>query len=90
MIEQEKADSIISSVIHFSLSRRILIIFLVIMAVGGGIFSFIQLPRDIFPDITLPVFNVVTQNNSMSQEEVELLITRPIETSMNGLPGIKL
>ena len=87
-IESEKTDSILTKIIHFALHRRLLIIFLVIMATGAGLFSFTRLPRDIYPDVTLPVFNIVTQNNSMSQEEVELLITRPLETAMNGLPGI--
>jgi len=84
----EKPDSLITEVIYLSLQKRVLVIFIVIMAVLAGIMSYTKLSSDIFPDLTLPIFNILIENKSMAQEEVELLITRPVETAMNGLPGV--
>jgi len=87
-VEKEIPDSFITKVIRFSLLQRILIMLIVLIAILAGIICYGKLSNDIFPDLTMPVFNILIENKSMAQEEVELLITRPVETAMNGLPGI--
>lgn len=88
-LNTDRGETFLGKIVRFSLTKRLLIIFLVVMAIGAGIFALYRLPRDIFPDLTMPIFNIITENRSMAQEEIELLISRPVETSMNGLPGVE-
>jgi len=62
---------------------------LVGLALVFGITAYQQMPRNVYPDITIPVFTVVTENESMAPEEIEMMITRPMESAMNGLPGVR-
>ena len=45
--------------------------------------------RNVYPDIIIPVFTIVTENDAMAAEEIEMMITRPMEAAMNGLPGVR-
>ena len=62
---------------------------LVALALVFGISAFQQMPRNVYPDITIPVFTIVTENEAMAAEEIEMMITRPMESAMNGLPGVR-
>jgi len=88
-IELDKSDNFIGNIISFSVKRRVFVILLIVMVVGAALFSLERIPRDIFPDLTMPIFNIITENPGMAQEEVELLISRPIESAMNGIPGVE-
>jgi HME family heavy-metal exporter len=72
-----------------SLSNRLLVIIasLVLMAYGALILS--QTPVDVFPDLNKPTVTIMTEAGGMAAEEVEQLITFPLETTMNGLPGVE-
>ncbi|MDP9190220.1 MAG: efflux RND transporter permease subunit [Acidobacteriota bacterium] len=48
-----------------------------------------ELRRDVFPDLSAPVFNVIVQNASMGAEELETAIAIPMEVALNGLPGVR-
>jgi cobalt-zinc-cadmium resistance protein CzcA len=48
-----------------------------------------ELPRDVFPDLAAPVFNVIVQNAAMGSEELETRVTIPIETALSGLPSVR-
>src|SRR5512145_460596 len=48
-----------------------------------------ELPRDVFPDLSAPVFNVIVQNAAMGAEELETAIAIPMEVALNGLPGVR-
>jgi heavy metal efflux system protein len=76
-------------IIDISLRYR----FFVILAIFGitllGIYQYTQLPVDAFPDISPVMVPVFAEAHGMAPEEVERLITFPIESAMNGLPGIK-
>ena len=87
--ETGNKGGLLGRIIYFSITKRLLVIFLVAMTVCAGLFFLIKIPKDIFPDLTMPIFNIITENHSMAQEEVELLISRPVETSMNGIPGVE-
>jgi cobalt-zinc-cadmium resistance protein CzcA len=54
-----------------------------------GVSSFAHLRRDVFPDLSAPVFNVIVQNPALSAEELETGIAIPVETAMSGLAGVK-
>ena len=81
--------SIIDRVIHASFKQRALVVMLVALATVFGIAAYQQLPRNVYPDITIPVFTIVTENEAMAPEEIEMMITRPMESAMNGLPGVR-
>lgn len=80
---------LIDRIIHASFKHRALVVMLAVLAAIFGISSYQQLPRNVYPDITIPVFTVVTENDAMAPEEIEMMITRPMEAAMNGLPGVR-
>ncbi len=62
---------------------------LVLAAAGFGILAFQAIPADVFPDLSTPVFNLIIQEPSMAPEELETQIAIPLETALNGLPGVR-
>jgi len=67
-----------------------IVAFLVLLVVVAGIWSFTRLPVDAYPDLSPPMVEIVTQWPGHAAEEVEQLITAPMELSMNGVPGLKV
>jgi cobalt-zinc-cadmium resistance protein CzcA len=59
-----------------------------LLLIGAGIWSFKRLPVDAYPDLSPPLVEIITQWNGHAAEEVERLITVPIEVEVNGLPGL--
>src|SRR6056297_1746542 len=79
----------LNKLIKFSLSNRLLIIFgAVILLVTGGYVT-TRMEVDIFPELTAPTVVVMTEAHGMAPEEVEKLVTFPIETSVNGAASIR-
>ena len=81
--------SIIDRIIHASFKQKALVMMLVGLALVFGVIAYQQMPRNVYPDITIPVFTIVTENEAMAPEEIEMMITRPMESAMNGLPGVR-
>jgi cobalt-zinc-cadmium resistance protein CzcA len=54
-----------------------------------GVVSLRELPRDVFPDLSAPVFNVIVQNAAMGSEELETRVAIPLETALSGLPDVR-
>jgi cobalt-zinc-cadmium resistance protein CzcA len=75
----------IRTLINFSLRQRLLVIGLVLLLAGTGLYAFTQLPIDAFPDLTNNQVNVVTEAPGMAAAEVEQLVTYPIESAMMGI-----
>ena len=78
----------IDRVIEFSLKNRLLIVLLSLGVLGGGAFALLRLPIDAFPDVSPVLVQVITESPGLAPEEVEKLITYPVEVAMNGLPGV--
>lgn len=78
----------INRLIDFALKHRILTVFLVILVCLFGILAYDRLPKDIYPDLNAPLVNIITENPGMASEDVERLITFPIESLMAGTPGV--
>jgi cobalt-zinc-cadmium resistance protein CzcA len=80
--------SAIHRIVATSLRQRFLIMLGAVLLAGAGIWSFNRLPVDAYPDLAPPRVEIVTQWEGHAAEEVERLITVPVETEMNGLPGL--
>jgi heavy metal efflux system protein len=80
---------VINRIIRSALDSGTLVLCCLLIAIGAGIVAYRQLSTDVFPDLTVPVFNVITQNAAMAPEELELSVTLPLESSLNGLPGVR-
>ncbi len=72
-----------------SLRNRLLVIIASVVLMAYGAFTLTRTPVDVFPDLNKPTVTVITEAGGMAAEEVEQLITFPLETAMNGLPGVE-
>jgi hypothetical protein len=75
-------------IIHTSLKHRLITLGMALLLTVYGVLSVRQMPVDVFPDLDRPTVTLMTEAGGMAPEEVEQLVTFPIETSMNGMPGI--
>src|SRR5262245_9291679 len=71
-----------------SVRNRFLILALAGVLVLYGAFSVTRLPVDVFPDLNKPTVTIMTEAEGLAPVEVEQLVTFPIETQMNGVPGV--
>ena len=78
----------INRIIRYSLEHRLLTVFLVVLASIIGIFAAVRMPKDIYPDLSPPVVTIVTENEGMAAEDVERLISFPLESLLNGAPHV--
>jgi cobalt-zinc-cadmium resistance protein CzcA len=78
----------INKIIDFALKNRLLTIFVVILIAIIGIFMSIRMPKDIYPDLSAPLVTIVTTNTGMAAEDVERLISFPLESLLNGAPQV--
>ena len=72
-----------------SLANRLLVIIASLVLMAYGAFTLSHMPVDVFPDLDKPTVTLMTEAGGMAAEEVEQLITFPLETAMNGLPGVQ-
>jgi len=78
----------INRVIRFSLEHRLLTVFLVALVSMIGVLLSLRMPKDIYPDLSAPVVTIVTENEGMAAEDVERLITIPLESLLSGAPHV--
>ena len=74
--------------IDTSLKQRLLVLALSLVLVMYGGLIIKQMPVDIFPDLNRPTVTLLTEAGGIAPEEVEQLVTFPVETAMNGMPGV--
>jgi len=79
-------SNFINRIVAISLEQRILVAFLAVLLIGAGIRAWERLPVDAYPDLSPPMVSITAQWPGHSAEEVERLITVPIEREMNGIP----
>ncbi len=72
-----------------SLANRLLVIIASLVLMAYGAFTLTRTPVDVFPDLNKPTVTIMSEAGGMAAEEVEQLITYPLETTMNGLPGVE-
>jgi cobalt-zinc-cadmium resistance protein CzcA len=86
-VEPPKTGSnFINRIVALSLEQRILVAFLVVLLIAAGVRAWERLPVDAYPDLSPPIVSINTQWPGHSAEEVERLITVPIEREMSGIP----
>lgn len=78
----------IDRILEFSLRNRLLVSLFAIGVLGGGAFALTKLPIDAFPDVSPVLVQVITIPPGLAPEEVERLVTYPVEVAMNGMPGV--
>jgi len=78
---------VINKIIELALRQRLMVMFLGVALVGYGIFTIMQLNVDAFPDVTNIQVSISTAAPGLAAEQVEKLVTFPIEIAMAGLPG---
>ena len=79
----------LNRIIRFSLNNRLFVMFAVVLTVIGGIYSAKNIEVDVFPDLTMPTVVILTDASNMAPEEVERLVTFPIETAVNGATNVR-
>src|SRR4051812_1687432 len=79
----------IDGIIRFAVSQRVLVLFMVAILIGAGVYSLQHLPIDAVPDVTNVQVQVLTAAPSLAPLEIERQITFPVEVAMSGLPDIE-
>jgi len=74
--------------VHFALAQRVLVLALAALLVVLGVRAGRDVPLDVFPEFAPPMVEIQTEAPGLSTEEVESLVTAPIETAVNGVPGL--
>ena len=77
-----------NSIVSFSLRNRLFVLAAALMLMFYGAVTASRTPVDVFPNLDKPVVTVLTEAGGMAPEEVEQLVSFPMETSLNGMPGV--
>src|SRR5688572_25006034 len=79
----------IAKLISWSLQNRLIVLAIAVAILIGGTVVGVKMPVDVFPDLTAPSVTIITEAHGMAPEEVETLVTFPIETAVNGASGVR-
>ena len=79
----------LNALIRWSIENRLIVVIGMMASLVVGVYLALQLPIDVFPDLTAPTVTVLTEVHNMAPEEVETLVTFPIETALNGATGVR-
>ncbi len=77
-----------NTLVNASLRNRLFVLIAAVILIVYGAMSLPTIPVDVFPDLNKPTITLMTEAEGLAAEEVDQLVTFPIETSMNGMPGV--
>ena len=78
-----------NNIIKFSLNNRMVVLVTSILLIVGGTYVATNMEVDVFPDLNAPTVVVMTEAQGMAPEEVERLVTFPVETALNGATDVR-
>lgn len=78
----------INKLIEYAVHHRLLILLMMALVSIWGVIVYSRLPKDIYPDLNAPLVHIITENEGMAAEDVERLITFPLESLLNGAPYV--
>jgi CzcA family heavy metal efflux pump len=79
----------LDKIMQISLKNRLIVLLAAVALFITGVIITVQLPVDVFPDLTAPTVTILTEAHGFAPEEVEMLITFPVETAVNGASGVR-
>ena len=79
----------LKNLIRFSVENAALVIILAVLAIGFAIYAVPRMAVDVFPELNAPTVTIMTESAGYAADEVEQYITFPIESAVNGLPGVR-
>ena len=85
----ERSAGLIDRMIQWSIGNRLLVLVAAVAVLGYGGFTAARMPVDVFPDLTAPTVTIVTEAHGLAPQEVESLVTIPIESVTNGAAGVR-
>ena len=75
--------------IRWSLTNRLAVLVLSLLMMAAGAYFTATMPVDVFPDLSAPTVTVIVEGHGMATEEMETLVTFPVETAVNGATGVR-
>jgi len=87
---EKKESTLLERLVAACLEKRPVVLFFVLVLIMGGIWAFVHLPIDAFPDVSNVQVEIIAQAPGLSPLEIERLVTTPVEITMRGLPQLEL
>src|SRR5213592_1892139 len=75
--------------IQWSIDHHSMVLVLSVLLAAAGVWTALRMPVDVFPDLTAPTVTILTEGHGMAPDEMESLVTFPIESAINGASGVR-
>ena len=79
----------VKTLISWSLANRLAVVLICLILICSGTYVTVTMPVDVFPDLTAPTATIIVEGHGMVPEEMETLVTFPIETAVNGAANVR-